>query len=215
MGTAGIRWSDMDGRNTWYKDGVLSRWNAYGQSKTADLLFAVELNRRMHAAGHKITANAVHPGVIHTELMRDLGSVDAFFMSLGKPFSKTVPQGAATTVFVATAPELEGIGGRYFADCNEETPRKYANNPQYASRLWEISEEMINKAPTAEEFAAQRQQQEEKEAPAPAPAPESAPEPAPAPPADVPVAGPVETKQPELEPEPKLESALVDEPIED
>jgi len=167
----------------------MSRWNAYGQSKTADLLFAVELNRRMHAAGHKVTANAVHPGVIHTELMRDLGSIDGFVMALGKPFSKTVAQGAATSVYVATAPELEGIGGRYFADCNEETPRKYANNPQYAARLWEISEEMINKAPTAEEFAAKRKQA----------APESEAERAPAaePAVPVPAPAPVETKQPD------------------
>jgi NAD(P)-dependent dehydrogenase (short-subunit alcohol dehydrogenase family) len=67
-----IHWPDLKGKDTWYK-GVMGRWNAYGQSKTANLLFAVELNRKMHSEGFRITANAVHPGVIKTELGRDLG----------------------------------------------------------------------------------------------------------------------------------------------
>ena len=112
-------------------------------------------------AGHKITANAVHPGVIQTELMRDLGTVDGLFIALGAPFSKSIPEGSATTLYVATAPELEGIGGRYFADCNEDTPKPHASNPTYATKLWEISEEMIANAPTDEEFALQSQSSKE------------------------------------------------------
>lgn len=141
----GIHWTDITGKGTWYK-GMMGRWNAYGQSKTANLLFAVEFNRRMHSEGHNITANAVHPGVINTELARDLSGIEGIFMTLGSPFMKTIPQGAATSVYVATAPELEGIGGKYFSDCNEDTPKPYASNPRYASRLWEMTEEMIKNA---------------------------------------------------------------------
>ena len=141
----------------------MGRWNAYGQSKTANLLFAVELNRRMHNEGLKITANAVHPGVIKTELARDLSGVEGVFMTLGSPFFKTIPQGAATSVYVATAPELEGIGGKYFADCNEEVPKPYANNPRYATKLWEISEELIANAPKANEDEEKHHHHEEEE----------------------------------------------------
>uniref|UniRef100_A0A7S4M8J1 Uncharacterized protein n=1 Tax=Vannella robusta TaxID=1487602 RepID=A0A7S4M8J1_9EUKA len=147
----GIHWTDISGKGTWYGKGMSSRWNAYGQSKTANLLFAVELNRRMHNEGLKITANAVHPGVIKTELGRDLSGVEGLLITLGSPFLKSIPQGAATTVYVATAPELEGIGGKYFADCNEAVAKPYATNPRYAERLWKMSEEMVKNAPMAEE----------------------------------------------------------------
>jgi len=157
----GIRWNDISGKGTWYTGGLLSRWNAYGQSKTANLLFAVELNRRMHMEGHKITANALHPGVINTELDRDLGGLEMAVSALGAPFKKTIPQGAATTIYVATAPELEGIGGKFFADCNEETPKAYASNPRYAERLWKLSEEMIAKAPKADESGPREEAEEE------------------------------------------------------
>merc|ERR1712137_542719 len=141
----GIRWNDLSGKGTWYK-GMTGRWNAYGQSKTANLLFAVELNRRMHLEGLKITANAVHPGVIKTELGRDLGGFEKAMMTLGSPLMKTIPQGAATSIYVATAPELEGIGGKFFENCNEAVAKAWATNPSYAKRLWEMSEQMIQAA---------------------------------------------------------------------
>ena len=155
--TAGIRWRDIRGRDSWY-EGAKGRWAAYGQSKTANILFAMEFNRRMHLEKYSITANAVHPGAIMTELARDLGSVESFFFSASKPFLKSIPEGAATTVYCATAPELEGIGGRYFADCNEEQPAPHASNLQYAQQLWTLSEEMVKNAPTAEEYAEKRLQ---------------------------------------------------------
>ena len=125
---------------------------AYGQSKTANVLFAVEANRRW--AGDGITANAVHPGAIETNLARYLEpSVLEQARASGAYRYKTPEQGAATSVFVATSPLLEGIGGRYFVDCNEapvvhrnETDRSgtgvaaYALDPANARRLWELSE---------------------------------------------------------------------------
>jgi NAD(P)-dependent dehydrogenase (short-subunit alcohol dehydrogenase family) len=128
------------------------RWLAYGQSKTANVLFAVEANRRWSDEG--ITANAVHPGAIAaTNLSRRL---DPDYLeqlrTSGVYRYKTIEQGAATSVLVATWPALEGIGRRYFEDCNEapvvEHPTQdtgsgvasYAVDPANAERLWELSE---------------------------------------------------------------------------
>jgi NAD(P)-dependent dehydrogenase (short-subunit alcohol dehydrogenase family) len=134
---------------------------AYGQSKTANVLFAVEATRRW--GGDGITANAVHPGTIAaTNLLRDLGPEVATALQAAAPYAqtftqpemmrKTVEQGAATSVFVATSPELDGIGGRYFEDCNEAAvldPHEpgttasgvaaYALDPKAATRLWQVS----------------------------------------------------------------------------
>jgi NAD(P)-dependent dehydrogenase (short-subunit alcohol dehydrogenase family) len=126
---------------------------AYGQSKTANVLFAVEATRRWSDEG--ITANAVHPGAIATtNLSRHL---DPDYLqqlqASGRYRFKTPEQGAATTVLTATSPQLEGIGGRYFEDCNEapvvepdssQNTRSgvasYAVDPGNAERLWELSQ---------------------------------------------------------------------------
>ena len=132
------------------------RWLAYGQSKTANVLFAVEANRRWSREG--ITANAVHPGAISTNLSRHMTRAEVEgLMASGLFRYKTVEQGAATSVLVATSPLLDGIGGRYFEDCNEaevidptdseEEPRSgvaaYALDPHNARRLWDVSLELI------------------------------------------------------------------------
>jgi NAD(P)-dependent dehydrogenase (short-subunit alcohol dehydrogenase family) len=130
-------------------------WVAYGQSKTANVLFAVEAQRRWAPDG--ITANAVHPGAIaDTNLSRhmDPAQLEAL-RSSGQFTFKTREQGAATTVLVATAPDLEGHGGRYFEDCHEaevvaapdgsETHgvAAYALDPAAAERLWEVSADAV------------------------------------------------------------------------
>lgn len=129
------------------------KWQSYGQSKTANVLFAVGLDRRLGARG--VRANALHPGAIMTELARHMDAEDfAFMQQRNKGLQlKTIPQGAATSVFAATAPELEGIGGRYLEDChlaevNDDTQtlhgvRSYATDPGNADRLWEISERLV------------------------------------------------------------------------
>ncbi len=118
---------------------------AYGQSKTAHALFAVAVNARWAAEG--ITANALNPGAIQTNLQRHVGG------SLTTPpeLQKTPEQGAATSVLVATSPLLDGVGGRYFEDCNEaaavtrRTPGEFAGVAAYAldrgnaERLWQES----------------------------------------------------------------------------
>jgi NAD(P)-dependent dehydrogenase (short-subunit alcohol dehydrogenase family) len=123
-------------------------WLAYGQSKTANVLFAVAATR--HWAGDGITANALHPGGIWTNLVRYLpDDVRENLRTDPNAEYKTPEQGAATSVFAATSPLLDGIGGRYFEDCNQAVryaggPERvgvadYALDPDAAQRLWEIS----------------------------------------------------------------------------
>ncbi|MEV6603973.1 SDR family NAD(P)-dependent oxidoreductase [Kutzneria sp. NPDC051319] len=126
-------------------------WLAYGQSKTANVLFAVEASRRWAADG--VTANAVMPGAIFTNLQRHTGGGGSG--TIPPELVKTVEQGAATSVLVATSPLLEGVGGRYFADCNEaetldrrgarlQGVARYAVDPENAHRLRELSRQMLD-----------------------------------------------------------------------
>ena len=129
-------------------------WLAYGQSKTANVLLAVEATRRW--GGEGITANSLHPGAIaETNLSRhiDPETLERARTS-GRYNFKTSEQGAATSALVASSPLLEGIGGRYFDDCNEavlqepgsepsEGVMPYALDPEAAERLWEVSLELL------------------------------------------------------------------------
>jgi NAD(P)-dependent dehydrogenase (short-subunit alcohol dehydrogenase family) len=128
-------------------------FSAYGQSKTANVLFALGATRRW--AGEGIFTNALMPGAIATRLQRHLGG-----MQTPVALRKTPEQGAATSVLLATSPLLEGIGGRYFADCNEALPlaegerdtamakvAAYALDPASAERLWDVSTGMLSMSP--------------------------------------------------------------------
>lgn len=113
-------------------------WQAYGRSKLANLLFCNALARRF--SGSARTANALHPGVINTSLQRHMPGPLALLMKLAGPFAlKTIPQGAATQVYLATRPELAGKSGVYFADCKPKQPREDAGNVELGERLWEWS----------------------------------------------------------------------------
>jgi NAD(P)-dependent dehydrogenase (short-subunit alcohol dehydrogenase family) len=140
-----IVWDDVNFERREY-----DKFASYGQSKTANILFSVELDRRLADRG--VHAYAVHPGMIATELGRYMTKDD--FQSLmdraknspsgGMPAYKTVEQGAATSVWAATAPELDDHGGTYLADAqvtNQHAP--WARDPQSARRLWTLSEEMV------------------------------------------------------------------------
>ncbi|GAA3438394.1 hypothetical protein [Kutzneria kofuensis] len=124
---------------------------AYGQSKTANVLFAVEATRRWAADG--ITANALMPGAIATNLQRYVGGQ----VRSSTSDWKTPQQGAATSVLLAVSPLLEGVGGRYFEDCNEASGEEdllhgvaaWALDPANAERLWEVTEQMLSAHPVA------------------------------------------------------------------
>jgi NAD(P)-dependent dehydrogenase (short-subunit alcohol dehydrogenase family) len=128
-------------------------WAAYGQSKTANVLLAVEATKRW--ANDGVTVNALMPGGIRTNLQRYITEEDLDRMRAQSRSSaawKTTEQGAATSVLVATSPLLEGVGGRYFEDCNEAEPNQpgaprgvaaYALDPEAAARLWQVSVETL------------------------------------------------------------------------
>jgi NAD(P)-dependent dehydrogenase (short-subunit alcohol dehydrogenase family) len=130
-------------------------FQGYGQSKTANVLFAVEATRRWADDG--ITANSLMPGGIATNLQRHMDPeyMDRIRKSSNSSLQlKTVEQGAATSVVLATSPQLDGIGGKYFEDCNEAPVVQdssagslgvapYALDPANAERLWDVSLELI------------------------------------------------------------------------
>ena len=126
---------------------------AYAQSKTANVLFAVEADRRWADDG--IRVNALMPGGIATNLQRHVGPALIENAIKGGFQLKTVEQGAATSVLLAASPLVDGVGGRYFEDCNEATVvdhrddfgisgvAPYALDPANAERLWDVSLKLI------------------------------------------------------------------------
>lgn len=135
----GIQFDNLSGEHG-YKG-----WTAYGQSKIANLLFAKELARRFAGTGK--TANAVHPGVINTNLGRHMGipaPVSAVGYAIANAlFLKTTPQGAATQCYVAANPAAAAVSGQYWADSNIAKPRSDAEDPALAAKLWEVSEKIV------------------------------------------------------------------------
>ncbi|KJK33203.1 oxidoreductase [Lentzea aerocolonigenes] len=137
------------------------RWQAYGQSKTANVLFGVEAGQRWASEG--ITMNALMPGGILTALQRHITPEQLQerikLRGGGKPLQlKTPEQGAATTLVLAVSPLVEGRSGLYFEDCNEALPNEpgmtdglaaYAHDPEAAAQLWKVSEETLKIGETA------------------------------------------------------------------
>lgn len=132
----GIEFDNLDGSKGY------SSFRSYGQSKIANILFAKELARRF--AGTKKTANSLHPGVIQTNLARHVNPLlSVLFAVLGPLALKSVPQGAATEVYIATSPALAGVSGQYFVNSNVGNPRSDANDEALAKKLWEVSEKIV------------------------------------------------------------------------
>jgi NAD(P)-dependent dehydrogenase (short-subunit alcohol dehydrogenase family) len=161
LSSAGHRYSDVDLDDPNFECTPYAEFVAYGRSKTANVLFAVEFDRRHKAKG--IRATAVHPGTIRTELGRHMGpgvleKVIAD-MNANRPKEappllwKSIPQGAATSVWAAWVADAEAIGGRYCEDCHvadiASAPgvrggvQPYALDPQHAQALWKKSEAWV------------------------------------------------------------------------
>jgi NAD(P)-dependent dehydrogenase (short-subunit alcohol dehydrogenase family) len=139
-----------------YERSPYDAWQAYGRSKSSNVLFAVELDRRLRARG--VRANAIHPGGILTELGRHLtpeaiAEMRERFRARGPVAFKDVPHGAATQVWAAVSPELDGVGGEYLEDVQrshlasgENDSSGYARHavdPEAAQRLWTLSEKLV------------------------------------------------------------------------
>lgn len=114
-----------------------SGFAVYGRSKLCNILFTRELARRL--AGTGITANCLHPGFVATRFGAENGGLFAFVLGLAKNFALSPEQGAETILYLATAPEVENVSGRYFHKSKAETPSKAAQSDADAKRLWEIS----------------------------------------------------------------------------
>jgi NAD(P)-dependent dehydrogenase (short-subunit alcohol dehydrogenase family) len=161
LSSAGHRFADVDLDDPGFERTPYTEFGAYGRSKTANILFAVEFDRRHKAQG--IRATAVHPGGIQTELGRymtqeirdNLMKTIAASLPSGAPaFSwKTIPQGAATSVWAGFVAPAELVGGHYCEDCHvaniventeiREGVKPYALDPEHAKALWAKSEEMV------------------------------------------------------------------------
>ncbi|MFE2042291.1 SDR family NAD(P)-dependent oxidoreductase [Streptomyces sp. NPDC059477] len=146
---SGIHWDDID----WHQS--YDKWLAYGQAKTANSLFAVHLDRL--ARGRGVRAFALHPGAIITPLQRHLiprelverGWLDEHGEPIDPDAFKTPQQGAATQVWAAASPQLDGMGGVYLEDCDIAEPapagggrsgvKEWAIDPEQAARLWTLS----------------------------------------------------------------------------
>jgi NAD(P)-dependent dehydrogenase (short-subunit alcohol dehydrogenase family) len=169
LASAGHRFSNVDLEDPNFERTPYDPWVAYGRSKTANILFAVAFDRRHR--GNGIRAAAVHPGGIQTELDRHLDPVhvqktieqmNKQLASEGKaPFQlKTIPQGAATSVWAAVVAPVDEVGGKYCENCHvgkvvpddvtitavSEGVRAYAVNPTNAEALWNKSEEMVGES---------------------------------------------------------------------
>lgn len=155
LASAGHRFSDVSLDDPGFETTPYDEWVAYGRAKSANVLFAVELDRRLRDRG--VRATAVHPGGIITELGRHL-TEESINKLLAAPGAgdvefKTVPQGAATTVWAGVVAEGDRIGGRYCEDCGvaplvdgvdvTQGVMPYALDPDTAAALWTLSEQMV------------------------------------------------------------------------
>jgi NAD(P)-dependent dehydrogenase (short-subunit alcohol dehydrogenase family) len=115
---------------------------AYAQSKLANVLFASELGRRLK--GTRITSNSLHPGVVHTKFANSGGFLSGFFYNVFGFLMETPAQGARTSIYAASSPELEGVTGKYLSACKVVKPAPQAINEATAKKLWDISAKLVN-----------------------------------------------------------------------
>ena len=157
LSSGGHNFAPVDFDDIHFNEREYNKFASYGQSKTANILFSIELDRRLKDRG--VRANAVHPGVIQTDLGRHMTEEDIEALISNRPAGsapmvfKEIPAGAATSVWAATAPELEGVGGQYALDCHLVDPvntesgtdswAAWAQGEEPSARLWKISEDML------------------------------------------------------------------------
>jgi retinol dehydrogenase-14 len=131
-----IDFDDLQGERSY------SGARAYSQSKLANLLFTYELASRLQ--GTSVTANALHPGVVRTAFgAEDASTVQRLFTPFVRPFLKSPAEGAATSIHLASAPDLEQVTGRYFANSKPKTSSKRSYDKAAAARLWQLSADLV------------------------------------------------------------------------
>ena len=135
MGSGKINFDDIH----WEKS--YSAWPAYYNSKLANVLFTRELSKRLE--GSHVTANSLHPGVVRTELARHIIYSRVIFSLVLWYITKSPEQGAQTTIHCAVAEEMEGVSGKYLADCAIKEPCKGAQDDDAAKKLWDLSLKLV------------------------------------------------------------------------
>jgi retinol dehydrogenase 14 len=134
-----IHFDDLQGERSY------SGARAYNQSKLANVLFTYELARRLQ--GTSVTANALHPGVVRTSFgAEDPRGVQRLLVPFMRPFMKDPAQGAATSIHLASAPELEQVTGRFFANSKPKRSSKRSYDEAAAGRLWQVSADLVGLA---------------------------------------------------------------------
>jgi NAD(P)-dependent dehydrogenase (short-subunit alcohol dehydrogenase family) len=117
----------------------------YGISKACNVLFTRQLQKDFSSSGSSKTAYSVHPGVIpSTELFKNMPIFAYFGKTVLSPFFKDIPQGAATTLYCAIHPDALKHAGEYFLDCHVQNSSNDTRNPEYAEKLWKISQDLVN-----------------------------------------------------------------------
>jgi len=131
-----IDFDDLQGERSY------SGARAYNQAKLANVLFTYELARKLQASA--VTANALHPGVVSTSFgAEDPGGVQRWFVPFMRPFMKTPAQGAATSIHVASSPDLERVTGRFFANTKPKRSSQRSYDQAAAARLWAVSTDLV------------------------------------------------------------------------
>ena len=134
MGT--IDFDDLQGEHDY------SGQRAYNQSKLANVMFTYELARRLRGSG--VTANALHPGVVRTNFGReDSKGWMRLLLPVIRPFLKSPERGAATSLYLASSPDVEGVSGRYFANSKPKTSSNASQDTTAAARLWDVSAALV------------------------------------------------------------------------
>jgi NAD(P)-dependent dehydrogenase (short-subunit alcohol dehydrogenase family) len=132
-----IAWDDLELRKSY------GAFRAYAQSKLANILFTYELARRLE--GTHVTANCLHPGVIASGFGQTYTGTFSLLIRIARPFFSSTEEGAKTSVYLASSPEVEGVTGRYFVKCKATRSNRGSYDEASWVRLWEVSEAMASK----------------------------------------------------------------------
>jgi len=143
VSSAAHRRATLDLSDLTNANGKYDRVAAYARSKLANILFTAELARKLE--GEPITANCLHPGVIDTGLLQDYSGLPRTLGFITKVFKGTA-RGARTSVYLASAPDLQDTSGKYFDNCKLAQPDSEAGDRDQAARLWQVSEEFTGVA---------------------------------------------------------------------
>ena len=133
---ARMGWEDLQFFKRTYRG-----FKAYGQSKLANLLFTYELSRRLEGTG--VTANALHPGVIASGFGQTYPGAMSILVKLARPFLLTSEEGATTSVYLASSPEVEGVSGKYFSKCKAVRSNAVSYDEASQRKLWALSLELV------------------------------------------------------------------------